>query len=85
MSAKKLSKTSSHAFQRTWDNWTTIEDLAILWNISKRRVQQIVKERIEKGQVIVGALSYIEIDPKLQNVMQGRPLVTQKPVYCLVD
>lgn len=28
--------------QRMWKNWATVEELSLIWEISKRRVQQIM-------------------------------------------
>ena len=41
--------------QRQWQNWSTVEELALKWNLSKRRVQQILKDlniSVEKGSLI---------------------------------
>ena len=33
--------------QREWDHWATVEDLSKKFNLSKRRVQQIIASNID--------------------------------------
>ena len=58
---------------RTWDNWATVEELSILWKLSKRRTQQVVKEYSD--DFLVNKAVLVEWDT-------DRPYA--KPIYFLV-
>ena len=46
--------------ERTWDHWATVEDLSNRFDISKRRVQQIIAKNIDviEKAVLVRQASY---------------------------
>ena len=59
---------------RDWKNWVTSDELAQLWKVSQRRVQQILSKRKEDEELEVGVL-VIDI---------GGLNPVSKPIYRLV-
>ena len=54
--------------QRMWQNWATVEELSEKWKVSKRRVQQILKELgllVDRGHLITieGMDHFVSIRP----------------------
>lgn len=37
--------------KKIWINWASVEELSIEWNLSKRRIQQIIAELRDEGTV----------------------------------
>ena len=44
------------AKKRTWMNWASTNEISQLWNVSQRRVQQILKEINKDLELDVGVL-----------------------------
>lgn len=59
---------------REWKNWATSEELAKMWNVSQRRVQQILVNLKEEDAIDVGV---IVIDIGTTNPIS-------KPIYLAV-
>ena len=42
--------------ERSWDNWSTTDELSRSWKVSQRRVQQILKSLFTQDEIEVGVL-----------------------------
>lgn len=52
----KLKSVNTNGKDRTWSGWSTVNELHRYWLVSKRRVQQILKELDELGHISKGIL-----------------------------
>lgn len=66
---------------RTWTNWSTVEELSIEWNVSKRRVQQILQEYSDLNMLQQGVISYTERVIAKMIAGYDKVVITTKPVY----
>ncbi len=48
--------------ERIWENWTSVVHLALIWKLSKRRVQQIIAKYESDNRLMSGSLTFYDND-----------------------
>jgi hypothetical protein len=68
--SKEISKNLSLSQQRKWQNWSTVDELASSWGVSKRRVQQIL---VNLG-INVDRQHLITVEGTIETFVSVRPI-----------